>query len=103
MQNNIRKTMEDTFAAAAFAEAGEHDTAMKMAGIQGTARAVWEKIMRVFDVHMSAACFAEAGCHDTAREIFGTKETSQKRPTLDEFLESVGLQHTQVRYGLARV
>ena len=103
MQNNIRKTMEDTFAAAAFAEAGEHDTAMEMAGIQGAARTVWEKVMRVFDVHMGATCFAEAGCHDTAREMLNVKESRQERPSLDEFLDSVGLQRTQVRFGLASV
>ena len=103
MQKNIRKTMEDTFAAAAFAEAGEHDTAMEMAGIQATARAVWEKVMRVFDVHMSATCFAEAGCHETARGMLDAKESRQERPNLDEFLESVGLQRTQVRFGLASV
>ncbi|MBS3809746.1 MAG: hypothetical protein KGY38_06300 [Desulfobacterales bacterium] len=95
--------MQETFAAAAFAEAGEHDTAMKFAGIQSVAQTVAEKIKQIFDVHMSAACFAEAGCHDTALDMLGTQKPARQRQSLDEFLESVGLQRTQVRYGFANV
>ena len=66
MPNNIRKNIENTFAAAAFAEAGEHETAMKFAGIQAAASTVIDRIKELFDVHMTATWFAEAGCHDTA-------------------------------------
>lgn len=106
MKNNFRDIIEDTFAAAAFAEAGEHETAMKIAGIRSIAESVAEKIRQVFHVHMSAACFAESGCHDTALQILGTEKRAAKteqRPTLDEFLRDVGLNHARVRYGMVTV
>ena len=106
MKKTIQKTVEDTYAAAAFAEAGEHETAMKMAGIQSIAHKVSETVRHLFDTHMTAASFAEAGCFDTANEIMGTRPSaahSSQKQSLDTFLQSVGLQHAKVRYGLVRV
>lgn len=105
MKKSIFKTMEETYTAAAFAEAGEHETAMHIAGIRSIAQTVTEKVMRVFDLHMSAASFAEAGCFETAKTIIEPQAgaTAKRRPTLDEFLNDVGLSHARVRYGLATV
>jgi hypothetical protein len=88
------KRLEDTFAAQAFAEAGERETAMHMAGVQDCGASV-------SDVY-AAVAFAEAGCFDEAREMLGEKP-KRLAPTLKVcgFLESVGLSGVHVAYGLA--
>ncbi len=96
-------TIERTFAAAAFAEAGEHETAMKMMGI----RPAYEKVRKFCDYmanNFAAVGFAEADCHDEAIRIADSREVSiRKRDSLDTFLETVGLGQVRVCYGLARV
>jgi hypothetical protein len=106
MEKTIRKTIEDTYAAAAFAEMAEYDTAMKIAGIRSIAQKVVDKARHLFDTHMTAVCFAEAGCFDTAGEVMGTQAQegrANQKPSLDTFLESVGLQNARVCYGMVRV
>lgn len=98
-----KTNIETTFAAAAFAEAGEHETAMKMMGI----RPAYEKIRQFCD-HVgntfAAACFAEANCHEDALRLAGPKGVySPNLDSLDTFLETVGLGHVRVCYGLARI
>ena len=98
-----RLNFEKTFAAAAFAEAGEHETAMKMAGITP----VFEKVRKLADTVQqcfAAVGFAEAGCHDEAARMVHTEGVCRKNnETLDSFLETVGLSNVRVCYGLARV
>jgi len=98
-----RLNFENTFAAAAFAEAGEHETAMKMAGI----KPVFEKVRKLADTVQqcfAAVGFAEAGCHDEAARMVHTEQVCRKNnETLDSFLENVGLSNVRVCYGLARV
>ena len=84
--------MENWVAAAAFAEAGEHDTAIKMVGGHAPVKkrvAVWE----TFSKYFAAAAFAEENCPETALEILGG---GAKR---NSFLETVGLQGARVWYG----
>ncbi len=84
--------MENWFAAVAFAEAGEHETAIRMAGGQATVKKrawIWETLSRYF----TAAAFAEENCPETALDILGG---STKR---NSFLETVGLQGVRVWYG----
>lgn len=96
------KKFERLMAAATFAEAGEHDAALKMLG---------EKRVSVdwaggFHRMMSAATFAEADCHDMAREFVKAprQRTAGRRPTaLDDFISAVGLEKARFRYGLATV
>lgn len=90
------KKLEDSFAGAAFAEAGEVETAMQMAGVRDSGAGV-------ADVY-AAAAFAEAGCHDEALEMLGRRPMRlAPPPQVCGFLESVGLTGAHVAYGLAEV
>lgn len=53
-----------------------------------------EKLQKTF----MAAAFAEADCHDTAREII---EAPKTQPTLEEFLDTIGLGGVQYSYVVA--
>jgi len=84
--------VENWFAAVAFAEAGEHETAIEMVGGQAPVKkrvGIWETLSR----HFAAAAFAEENCPETALEIIGA---SAKR---NSFLETVGLKGVKVWYG----
>jgi len=84
--------MENWFAAAAFAEAGEHETAIKMVGGHTPVKkraGIWETVTNYF----AAAAFAEENCPETALEIISG---SAKR---NSFLETVGLKGVKVWYG----
>jgi len=88
------KRLEDTFAAQAFAEAGERQTAMYMAEVK-------ETLASVSDVY-AAVAFAEAGCAAEARDIMGFRPARlAPTPKVCGFLESVGLSGVRVAYGLA--
>ena len=102
MKGDIRRTIENTYAAAAFAEAGEHETAMKMAGITATAKTAFDKVVSFVDRHMSAVSFAEAACFEEAEALLG-EGPRRKRDSLENFLENVGLRQVNVRFGWATV
>lgn len=95
MFGTLKRTLEDTFSAQAFAEAGEPEAAMRMAGVTGAAES---SALDAF----AAAAFAEAGCHAEALELLGRapKRLAPTRPVCG-FLESVGLGGVRVAYGLA--
>lgn len=97
----IRRNFETTFAAAAFAEAGEHETAMKMMGITP----VYEKVREVvnfFERHFAAVGFAEACCHEDAIRCADPDAVCKPaNDSLETFLENVGLGHVRVCYGVA--
>ncbi|MFH1993970.1 MAG: hypothetical protein ABIK98_16440 [Pseudomonadota bacterium] len=96
------ETIQKTFAAVSFAEAGEHDTAMEMAGIKPN----WSKVSllsKAWDNIFAAVTFAEAGCADRALEFVGAKTARRDVRSLEIFLKDVGLQGVRVRYGLAMV
>jgi len=87
------KRLEDTFAGLAFAEAGETETAMQMAGVK-------DCNVGVADV-FAAAAFAEADCHAEALEMLGRAPKRLAPPVqVCGFLESVGLGGVHVAYGL---
>jgi hypothetical protein len=84
--------MGNWFAAVAFAEAGEHTTAIEMTGGQAPVKkraGIWETLRAYF----AAAAFAEENCPETALEIISG---SAKRSS---FLETVGLKGVKVWYG----
>jgi len=88
------KRLEDSFAGMAFAEAGENETAMQLAGVTNCGASVSD----VF----AAAAFAEADCHDVALEMLGCAPRRHTPPVqVCGFLESVGLSGVHVAYGLA--
>ena len=95
---------EAIFAAAAFAEAGEFETARKIdIGPRRGVRPGW--IARF----LNAATFAEAGEFETARGFLeeGTGKPARKivleaQDSLDEFIARVGLRGARMRFGLAR-
>jgi hypothetical protein len=70
------KKMENTYAAAAFGEAGEFDAAREILGdVKSEKRGRLSK----FDRLMMAVTFAEAGEHDTARELMKEEKRTQKK------------------------
>ncbi|HDH05697.1 MAG TPA: hypothetical protein ENH01_08290 [Nitrospirae bacterium] len=70
------KKLEDVYAAAAFAEAGEFETAKQIAG---EVRPERRERLNWFERVMMAVTFAEAGEHETAREIMREEKRPQKR------------------------
>lgn len=93
---NLRKSLEKMFMAVSFAEAGEHETAMSLSGIRKVRTDGWTK---AFDSVFAAAAFAEAGCPETALGLLGEAAPRTVKPSLEDFLESVGLCGVKVRYG----
>lgn len=90
---NIRKKIEDWFAAVAFAEAGEGETALEIAGIK---RNPQKRLS--FDNLMAAITFAEAGVHEYALEFMGkTASTTNRKPL------SIVLPGVKIWYGTATV
>ncbi len=87
------KKVEDWFAAVAFAEAGEHDTARELAGLGARPAGRKVGILETFNTFAAAAAFAEENCLEIAREILDA--TPRRR----SFLEDVGLAGVRVWYG----
>jgi hypothetical protein len=101
MSKNKNSKVEDTFAAVAFAEAGEHETAAKMAGVTDRPKRLLDKFLRVWESHMAAVAFAEAGEHDEALKWIGDEKLhAARKDTLNDFLEKIGLENTRVCYGV---
>jgi hypothetical protein len=88
--------LEKIFSAAAFAEAGEHDTARQMAGLPEPKPGLG------FDRLMAAVTFAEAGYPDMARQFLGLTPQPASVP-IKGFLADVGLDHVRCRYVVAVV
>ena len=75
MKKLINK-IENAFAAAAYAEAGEHETAKQiMEEVRPEERVRTSRLERI----MMAITFAEAGEHETAREIMREEKRTEKR------------------------
>jgi hemerythrin len=73
---NIIKKLENIFAAAAYAEAGEQETAKQiMEEVRTEKRVHLSRLERI----MMAITFAEAGEHETAREIMREEKRTEKR------------------------
>ena len=99
----LMKHIQNVFAAVAFAEAGEHDVAMDVAGIKPDRRD-WAKILANFvEKRLLAVTFAEANCHEIALEYVGGQRCHTKTTSFTSFLENVGLNNVRVCYVMARV
>ena len=94
------ETLGKTFAAVSFAEAGEHDTAMEVAGIQYRSNWKAHTLSKVFENVFAAVTYAEAGCPEMALEFIKNNAGQARAKSLKTFLENVGLQGVRVRYGL---
>lgn len=98
--NRWLKTLEKVFAAASFAEAGEHETAREIAGIIPRPA---KDTLNAWDRTFAAASFAEAGYPEVAMEMLEGKAPRKKDNSLESFLNTVGLSGTRFSYGLARI
>jgi hypothetical protein len=96
---NWRKTLEKTFMAVSFAEAGEHQTAAALAGIKPNWDWV-EKVSKAVENIFAAVTFAEADCPEAALGFIGPKASRRPQQSLEDFLKNVGLQGIQVRYAV---
>lgn len=96
---NWREKLERHFMAVAFAEAGEHESAISFAGIKPW-RNRFSKFIRIFEDTFVAAAFAEADCPEPALDRIGRRDFGRTEPPLEIFLRTVGLQGIQVRYGI---
>jgi transposase len=91
-----KQKLESWFAAVAFAEEGEHETALKIAGTTVPESVEVVKIPS-FANTFAAAAFAEENCHDYATDImYGVKRKNS-------FLSAIGLSNRRVWYGTANL
>jgi hypothetical protein len=97
---NLFNLLRKTFAAGAFAEMSEDQTALQMAGLQRIPDKSWQTL---WEKSMAAVSFAESNCHGQAREFLGGEDQAKDTRSLDAFLDSVGLRGVSVSYGLARI
>lgn len=119
--------LENSFVAATYAEAGFPSTARKMAALPSpvegwleehmvsaamsegdwAARIEREKATTVFDVMDNLfvpMTYAEAGHPDIAQKLMGKEPSPVEREhEFMSFIETVGLRHDQVRYGLVTI
>ncbi len=107
MTTRINK-LESIFSAVAFAEAGEHKTALEIAGGSNLAarrparlRSWFGRLERAF----AAVAFAEGGMREEALAVAGitSPRTNPLRPSLQEFVHRVGLSGVPVFYGVAPI
>lgn len=104
MSGDKKSKIEKTFAAAAFAEAGEHETAIRMGEVTDRPKRFLDKILNGWQNHMAAVAFAEANEHDEALRWMATeKSQANRKDTLAGFLENVGLENAHVCYGVVPI
>lgn len=100
-------TIEKTFAAVGFAEAGEFNGAVEFmdSNYSVAAKARKKTELNWFDRVFGAAAFAEQGCHEMALDYLKEKPAGRRRRKEDlyTFLDSVGLRNVQVNYGVVSV
>lgn len=104
MNKTIFQKIENTFTASAFAEAGEHSTAIHIAGIKPALRSRIGDIVQIVGKYFAATGFAEAGCFDMAHDFAFPKPPGVRSgESLETFLETVGLRNARVSFGLATI
>ena len=107
----IINRIEKDFAAVAFAEQGEHETALRFLGHKKTTAlnsqsiSKWfETISKWFEKMTTAITFAEAGCPEMVAEFIDTNNNCQiKKNSLDSFMNSVGLKGVNFNYRVVSV
>jgi hypothetical protein len=114
------KRLENWFSAVAFAEAGEHKTALEMVGLAPIEAKQPVSILQTLNTTFAAAAFAEANCHDIAKEILDadakqgsfSEVTGLKGiriwyghvpATQGSFFEAVGLKGVRLRFGTVSI
>ena len=94
---NWRERFQRWFAAAAFAEEGEHNTALEIASAPIPESQEVPVLAPALSRTFAAVAFAEENCHEIAAEIlFGARRKNS-------FLSTVGLAYVRVWYGTASV
>lgn len=90
----LTEKLNKWFAAIAFAEAGEHDTAMAMVGMEPRPATKTVSAMDTWTATFAAAAFAEANCPETALELLQGKKNKTS------FAASIGLKGVRVWSGV---
>jgi len=90
-------TLERWFAAVAFAEEGERETALQIVGVAPGTASRNVGLMQTLSDTFAAAAFAEENVHAEALRIMGW---DKKNPN---FLDVLGLRGVKVYYGVARL
>ncbi|MBI5238433.1 MAG: hypothetical protein HY887_08445, partial [Deltaproteobacteria bacterium] len=70
----LTEKLNKWFAAIAFAEEGEHDTAMALVGMEPRATTKTVSAMDTWNATFAAAAFAEANCPEMALELLQGKK-----------------------------
>jgi hypothetical protein len=92
--NSWTAKLEKWFGAVAFAEAGEHATAMQMVGLRPRAATAREGVLQRFSTAFAAVAFAEENCPEMARDIL-----SPAKP-MRSFAQLVGLEGVRIWQGV---
>ncbi len=102
MKKLIEK-LEKIYMAAAFAEAGEHNTAAQIAGLDTTGEKIRFNFFQSLERVFNAITFAEAGCPEMAMESLKKEPVQTGKQSFETFLDAVGLKGVQFTYGLIKV
>jgi hypothetical protein len=101
---SIFKKLEKFFAATAFAEMDDAETAIQIAALTSGSR---KKTAPSWDSVFTAVTFAESGCSDWAEDFLShTKKRTlvlKGERSLGHFLDSIGLHNAPIRFGLAKI
>ncbi len=103
----ILNRIEKLSMAVAFAEAGEPETAMRMADTKPFEFSGLKRFLNHINCNFAAIAFAEENCHQWADP--GTYRDQERRPAslsvgrLGTFLRDVGLQNVRVQYAVALI
>lgn len=101
--NRILMKLEKMFMAVTFAEAGDQNTAMRLAGINPADMTGVRRFFKHLECCFAAAAFAEANCHEFADPDHYLAEKPAPKVRIHTFLKDVGLQNARVRYGVVMV
>lgn len=91
--SSLFKKLENWFAAIAFAEEGEHNTALAMVGMKTHEATQSVGVIERLNTAFAAAAFAEANCHDIAKEILDPADSK------GSFIKTVGLKGIRIWHG----
>jgi hypothetical protein len=90
----LTEKLNKWFAAIAFAEEGEHNTAMALVGMEPRAATKTVSAMDTWNATFAAAAFAEANCPEMALELLQGKKNKTS------FAASIGLTGVRVWSGV---
>lgn len=93
--SSLFRKLENWFAAIAFAEEGEHNTALAMVGLKTHEATQTVGVIERLNTAFAAAAFAEADCHDMAKEILDPADAK------GSFIKTVGLKGIRIWHGFA--